>query len=104
MNLTDNSVQSRQHVVDGEGDEMAALPIDLDTLLDAVGQALGMSAGEEREQREREVGALRDRVVSLEGKVASLEGKIDVVLTLLSKGGEVIDLPSPLPRKSPRVA
>ena len=63
-----------------------------------------MSAAEEREQREREVGALRDRVVSLEGKVANLEGKIDVVLTLLRKGGEVIDLPSPLPRKAPRVA
>jgi hypothetical protein len=75
-------------VVDREA--MAAVPIDQQTLLNALGDAMGMLAAEQRGEREQEFGAMRQ-------KIATLEGKVDALMSLMQGKGQLIDLP-PLPR------
>jgi hypothetical protein len=57
------------HVVDC--DAMAAVPIDQQALLNALGDAMGMLAAEERIEREQQVSELREKTAALEGKVGS---------------------------------
>jgi hypothetical protein len=76
------------HVVDREA--MAALPIDQQTLLNALGDAMGVIAAEQRMEREQQVTELRERI-------AAIEAKVEVLLSLMQGKSQVIDLP-PLPR------
>ena len=76
----------RSQVVDSEVEEaFAALPVDQQTMIDATSLAMAALASEEREQREKEVSALRERIAELEGKVS--------VLTALIENKAAIDLP-----------
>jgi hypothetical protein len=82
-------------VVDREA--VAAIPIDQQALLNALGDAMGILAAEERKDREHEVGELRE-------KIATLEGRLDVLMSLMMEGkGQIIDLP-PLPARKLHVA
>jgi hypothetical protein len=75
-------------VVDHEA--MAAMPIDEQTLLEALGDAMGMLAAKQRREWEQEFGAMRQ-------KIANLEGRIDVLVSLTQGKGQAVDLP-PLPK------
>jgi hypothetical protein len=75
-------------VFDREAKE--AVPVDQQTLLEALGDAMGVLAAEQRKEREREASALRERI-------AAIEGKVDALMSLMQGKGQVIDLP-PLPR------
>jgi hypothetical protein len=82
------TVTPSTHVVDREA--MAAVPVDQQALLNALGDAMGVLAAEQRTEREREASALRERI-------AAIEGKVDALMSLMQGKGQVIDLP-PLPR------
>lgn len=71
-------------VIDREA--MAAVPSDQQTLLNALGDAMGILAAEERKNREHEVSALRE-------KIAMIEGKVDVLMSLMEANRRIIDLP-----------
>ena len=75
-------------VIDREA--MAAVPIDQQALLNALGDAMGILAAEQRKEREQQVSELRERI-------AAIEGKVEVLMSLMQGKGQVIDLP-PLPR------
>jgi hypothetical protein len=72
------------------GEAVTAVPIDQQALLNALGDAMGMLAAEERKEREQQVSELRE-------KTAALEGKVEVLLSLIQGKGQIIDLPA-LPR------
>jgi hypothetical protein len=72
------------------------LPIDQQTLLEAVAQAMAMRSAEHRAEYEQELAALRE-------KIAKLEGQIDVLMSLMQGKGQIIDLPS-LPARNHHVA
>jgi hypothetical protein len=78
------------------GDAAAAAPIDEHILLDALGDAMGMIAAEQRMEREHEANALRE-------KIATLEGKVDVLVRLMEGKSVIIDLPA-LPARMRHVA
>ena len=87
----------RSQVVDSETEEaMTDLPIDQQTLLEAVAQAMAMRSAEHRAEYEQELSALRE-------KIAKLEGQIDVLMSLMQGKGQIIDLP-PLPARKRHVA
>ena len=69
---------------------MAALPVDQQALLNALGDAMGVLAAEQRKEREREASALRERI-------AAIEGKVDALMSLMQGKGQLVDLP-PLPK------
>lgn len=75
-------------VIDREA--MAGVPIDQQTLLNALGDAMGILAAEQRMEREQQVTELRERI-------AAIEAKVEVLLSLMQGRSQVIDLP-PLPR------
>jgi hypothetical protein len=87
----------RSQVVDSEAEEaMTELPIDQQTLLEAVAQAMAMRSAEHRAEYEQGLAALRE-------KIAKLEGQIDVLMSLTQGKGQIIDLP-PLPARKRHVA
>ena len=87
----------RSQVVDSEAEEaMTDLPIDQQTLLEAVAQAMAMRSAEHRAEYEQELAALRE-------KIAKLEGQIDVLMSLTQGKEQIIDLP-PLPTRKRHVA
>ena len=87
----------RSQVVDSEAEEaMTDLPIDQQTLLEAVAQAMAMRSAEHRAEYEQELAALRE-------KIAKLEGQIEVLMSLTQGKGQIIDLP-PLPARKRHVA
>ena len=71
-------------------DAMAALPIDQQILLEALGDAMAVLAADERREREQQISDLRE-------KTAALEGRVDALMSLMQGKGQVVDLP-PLPR------
>jgi hypothetical protein len=90
-----------KHLVDRNADEMfdeaaATAPSEQQILLDALGDAMGMLAAEQRKEREQEASALRE-------KIAMLEGRVDVLMRLMEGKGQIIDLP-PLPARRRHVA
>jgi hypothetical protein len=79
---------SRSQVVDSEAEEATTdLPIDQQTLLEAVAQAMAMRSAEHRAEYEQELAALRE-------KIAGLEGKVDALMSLM-QGRQLVDLPPP---------
>jgi hypothetical protein len=73
------------------GDAVPATPIDQQTLLDALGDAIGMRAALERQERELQIAELRTEMALLRGKVEVLTGLMQ------GRAPPPIDLP-PLPK------
>jgi hypothetical protein len=58
----------------------------LDTVTRAVGEVIGRERAATRQERDAEL-------LKLKSEIAELRGKIDTLLSLMTKGGSVVDLP-----------